>query len=239
MVASLDILNAARDYLRGHPEEIARIVRSSFGLRFGLPLAAFRWLIENLAKDAANLDPEIVAYPPGLGLAATIEKMETRIRFSSVIYIQNIRVSADEMRVEVRMEDVKLTVLSDKKTIVSALINSGALNISQIGNLVNELPGMPPFIVEAHGNRLVVDLMKAPKLAKNQLLRQLVGALSSLITVHGVQTESEHLDVVLRALPSGSLAAVGAISEYVVSPGISRVRSILGITDRKQLKEAF
>ncbi len=239
MVASRDIINAARDYLRGHPEEIARIVRSSFGLRFGLPLAAFRWLIENLLKNSDSLDPEIVAHPPGLGVAATIDKMDTKIRFSAIIYIQNIRVSADEARVEIRMEDVKLTVLSDKKTIVSALINSGALNISQIGNLVNELPGLPPFMAEAHENRLVIDLMKAPQFADNQILRHLVGALSSLITVHGVQTESEHLDVVLRALPSGGLAAVGAISEYVVSPGVGRVRALLGLSDRKQLREAF
>lgn len=222
-----DIFDAASRYLRGHPEELARIVRSSFGLRFGVPLAAFRWMMEQLVEDVSALEPEITAVPPGLKIGVTLEKMETRIRFNATIYVDRIDVSSQKILVGIRLSGVSLKVLSEKKTVMSALINSGALDISQLGNLINELPGLPPVIEEAGGQRIVFDLMRSPRF-DNMLVRNIVGLLSSLITVQGVETETDHLDVVLRALPRGSTAAVGAVRRHLVRPGWSRVRSFIG-----------
>jgi hypothetical protein len=39
-----ETVEAVRSYLRTHPEELGRAVRSALGLRFGVPLAALRWL---------------------------------------------------------------------------------------------------------------------------------------------------------------------------------------------------
>jgi hypothetical protein len=41
-----DVLSAARHYLRSHPEEFSRVIRNAIGMRFGVPLASFRWLTE-------------------------------------------------------------------------------------------------------------------------------------------------------------------------------------------------
>jgi hypothetical protein len=65
--------------------------------------------------------------------------------------------------------------------------------------------------------------MKSPKFRNNRILRHAIGLLSSLVTVYGIQTESEHLDVVLRALPRGGFGAADAVQEHVVEPGLRRV----------------
>lgn len=227
MLSGRDFLESAGRYLRGHPEEIARIMRSSFGLRFGVPLAAFRWLAEKLVDDVQGLDPEITARPPGLQIGMTFEKMESKIRFSAVIYVARIDVSSTQIRVEVRFEDVKLKVLNDKRTVISALINSGALNISQLGSLIAELPRIPPVIVEAANNRIVFDLLKSKQL-DNRVVRHLVGLWSSLITIDGVETESDHLDVVFRALPRGRAAAMDSVRQHLFAPGLRRIRGFVG-----------
>ncbi len=219
------VLQAAGRYLKGHPEEVARIVRSGFGLRFGVPLAAFRWLVENLVNESKARDVEISAVPPGLKLAASLDKMQTTLRLSMVLYIHRVDVGADKLVVELRFDDVKLQAPGTEKTVLSALIRSGALDIAQLGALVNELPGLPPLIVSASANRITLDLMKSPALGKNPIARHLVGLISSLITVKGVETEAEHLDVVFRALPQGASAAVGAVENHLVTPGLSRLRA--------------
>jgi hypothetical protein len=237
MLDPRDVLNTAYRYFRGHPEEVTRLVKSGFGLRFGVPLAAFRWVIEQVVEDVAALDPTIEAVPPGLKLAATLERMETTIRVSMILYVTRIQISSDQARVHLRFEDVNLKVLSEKRTLVSALINSGALDIGQLGDLVRELPKRPPVIAEATGDRVVLDLMRSPRFEDNSIVRHLAGLMSTLITVHGVQTETEHLDVVFRALPRGGGAAVDAIENHLLSPGLRRVRALLG-RDQKQLVQS-
>lgn len=237
MLDPRDALNTAYKYFRGHPEEVARLVKSGFGLRFGVPLAAFRWTLEQVVEDVAGLDPTIEAVPPGLKLAATLERMETTIRVSMVLYVTRIQITSDQARVHLRFEDVNLKVLSEKRTLVSALINSGALDIGQLGSLVRELPKRPPVIAEAGNDRVVIDLMQSPRFNDNRIVKHLAGLMSSLITVHGVQTETEHLDVVFRALPRGGGAAVDAIENHLLAPGLRRVRSILG-RDQKILAES-
>ena len=227
MLSGKDFFESASRYLRGHPEEVARILRSSFGLRFGVPLAAFRWLVEKLVDDVNGLDPEISACPPGLRIGMTIEKMETRIRFQAVIYVARVDVSSTQIRLELRFEEVELKILSEKKTVVAALVNSGALNISQLGALISELPGMPPVIVEAAENRIVFDLLKSQQL-DNRVVRHLVGLWSSLITVDGVETETDHLDVVFRALPKGRSAAMDSVRQHLLAPGFRKIRTFVG-----------
>ena len=227
MLSGKEFFESATNYLKGHPEEVARILRSSFGLRFGVPLAAFRWLVERLVDDVDGLDPEITACPPGLRIGMTLEKMETRIRFSSIIYVSRVDVSSSQIRLELRFEEVSLKILSEKKTVVSALVKSGALNISQLGQLISELPGMPPVIVEAADNRIVFDLLQSQQL-DNRVVRHLVGLWSSLITVDGVETETDHLDVVFRALPRGRTAAMNSVRQHLIAPGLRRIRTFVG-----------
>jgi hypothetical protein len=65
------------------------------------------------------------------------------------------------------------------------------------------MPKRPPMLVEARDDRVVLDLMKHPKIAGDQRLRRLLNVVVPLVTVRAIETEPEHLDVALRAFPDG------------------------------------
>ncbi|MCB0782166.1 MAG: hypothetical protein KDC03_21980, partial [Flavobacteriales bacterium] len=104
---------------------------------------------------------------------------------------------------------------------------------------VNELPGIPPMVVEAEGHRLVLDLMKAPSLAKNPLVRHILGLTSSIITLHGVQTDEDHLDVVFRALPKGSAAAFNAVQDHLLVPAVQGAVFLVDRWQRRRLTDGI
>ena len=92
-----------------------------------------------------------------------------------------------------------------------SIVSLGALDLSKPGNLLKFVPKKPPAVVEAEGDRVVVDLLKVPKLAKNPVLRRLLGVLSPVVGIRAIETDRDHLYVKLRASPAGLPEAIGAI----------------------------
>ena len=222
-----DVVNAARHYLREHPEEFSRVFRNALGLRFGVPLAAFRWLADQLADPEAVEDVEIGAVPPGLRAGATFDLMNTRVRAGAVLYIDRIHLTGDEMRLELRLEDVSMIPVDTHKSQISALLVTRSLDLSRPGDLVQHLPDMPDMIVDAHGNRVVLDLMRVPQLAEDPLVRHALGLMTALVTLDGIGTEGEHLDLQFKPLPAGFVAAADAIGDHLVVPVLDRARVVM------------
>lgn len=220
------LLHAASSYLRAHPEEITRIFRNALGLRFGVPIAGLRWLAGQGGGKGPQ-DVEIEPHPPGIGVGATLELMGTSVRAVTQIYIERIRMSAEELRLEVRLEGTTMTVLGDAESPVAALIKSGALDLTKSGNLAAHLPGLSRLLGESTGNRLVIDLMKHPALGKNRVARRVLGLVSSVITVHGVESDEGHLDVLLRAFPQGVGGAARAVRDHLFTDGPPWIRGML------------
>lgn len=191
-------------YLREHPDELVRIARSATKLRFGVPVAVLRWLVTQIDGDGIPKDVEIESAAPGIRVTATVEEMSTLLRGSAILVVQSVRFSERELRVEVRLEEVSVRLLDDQsRTPLAALIRSGALDLSRTANLVAHLPTRPAVLVEAIDNRLILDFMQIPMLARNERLRRVVGVMSTLLSVERVETDESHLDVALKALPQG------------------------------------
>jgi hypothetical protein len=202
---------------------MSRAVRSAFGLRLGVPLSALRWAGRQAEATGKVSDLKIDAVPPGIRAAASVDLMGTPIRASAVVYFERVRVSEDELGVTVRLEEVSLKLNGDAQTPVAALIKSGALDLSKPGNLAAHLPDLPPAVVEARDNRIVLDLMRDPKLAKNPTVQRVLGLLTSLVTVHTVESDPDHVDVAFRALPTGVFGPASAIRRHVVLPALGRL----------------
>ena len=66
-------------------------------------------------------------------------------------------------------------------------------------------------------DRVVLDLMKHPKLARDLRFRRALAALAPLVTIRAIESEPEHLDVALRAFPDG-LGEVVAGLRRAISP---------------------
>lgn len=208
-----DLLSAAAGYVRRNPDEVVRTAINAGRLRFGVPIAALSWLAGQVKGKKAPKDIEIGAVPPALRLGATVDAMGTTLRAHASIKIDEIEISTESIRVGVRLNDIKLKVLDESETPVATLVRSGALDLSKPGNLVKFIPKRPAAIVEAHDDRIVLDLMKIPQIANNPRVRRLLGVMVPVVGIRAIETDRDHLYVALRATPAGLRAALGAIVE--------------------------
>jgi hypothetical protein len=206
------VLNAVVDYVRKNPDELVRAAVNAAGLRFGVPIAALRWLSSQakLPKKAPR-DIDIGSAPPALRLSLSLDAMGTPIRATGAVRVDEIDLSPQAMRIGLRLSDLKLALLADSETPVATLIKSGALDLSKPGNLVKFVPKRPPAIVEADGDRIVIDLMKVPAIADNALLRRALAVVTPVVGIRAVETDGDHLYVALRASPRGLPQAIAAL----------------------------
>ncbi len=206
-----ELLNKAGHYLRAHPEEVVRVVRGALGMRFGIPLDALRYVAKEFSGGKkAPKDVVIEPAPPGLRLAASVDAMGAAVRASLVIFVEELHVSADELRVVVRVADLTLKVLEKSDSPVAALINSGALDLSKPGNLVAFMPKKPALLVDAKDDRIVIDLLKIPQLASNPRIRKVLRVTTPVVGVRAIRTRDDHLDVHLKPMLSGLRSALAA-----------------------------
>lgn len=218
--------SAASGYLRRNPTELTRAVRNLLGLRAGVPVDALRWLMEQAAKGGKIEDPVITEVPPGLRVTASVDLMKTPVRASAVVFIDRVRLDPDQIRIEVRLEEIWVEVIGEAHGPVAALLRSGALDLSKPGELAKYMD-LPPVIVEARDNRLALDLMREPKIGENPMVRQALSLITPLVTMHGIESDEDHLNIVFRALPQGVGSAAGALRTHLFQPGFRRVRALL------------
>jgi hypothetical protein len=208
-----EVLTAAVGYVRKNPDEVVRAAVNAATLRFGVPLAALRFLAGQANGRKAPKDVEISASPPALRLAATVDAMGTWVRASAAIRVDEITITADAIRVGIRLNDVKLALVGESDAPIATLIKSGALDLSKPGNLIRHIPKRPAAIVEAGGDRVVLDLIKVPKIAKNARVRKLLGVLTPILGIRAIETDRDHLYVALKASPAGLSRSIEAIRE--------------------------
>jgi hypothetical protein len=206
------IAGAVGSYLKDHPEELLRVLRNALALRFGVPLAALRWLAIKGAGKKAPKDVQIEAVPPGVRLSASLDLMGTPVRASAVVYVERVRLNEQELRFELRLAEVSLKVTDESSTTpIAALLKSGALDLSKPGNLAAYMPKRPPILVDAKDDRIVIDLIKHPKFARSGAAQRLVRVLAPLLTVSGIESAPEHLDVALQPFPQGVAEVIARV----------------------------
>ncbi len=180
-------------------------------LRVAVPLDAIRWLVTHTPPGKNTpTDVTIAARPPAVNIGATVELMGTKLRASSSIFVEELRVSDEELRTTLRLADVDMKVLGNSDSPIGGLLKSGALDLSKPGNLVNFMPKKPPVLVDAQDDVIVLDLMQVPKLAGNERLRRVLSALTPVMSVSALRTEGDYLLLALRATPAGFPKALSA-----------------------------
>lgn len=217
---------AAGSYLRRRPQEVTRAIWNLLGLRVGVPLDALRWLLERAAKSGKLKDPVLTEVPPGIRFTGTVDAMNTPLRASAVIYIDRMVITPEQIRIELRLEEIWAEVLGDAVGPIAALLKSGALDLSKPGNLAKYLP-LPPTVVETRDNKIVLDLMKDKKIAGNPAVKRALSLVTPMVTAYGLETDDDHLEVMFRPLPEGLIPAASAVRRHLLSPGLRRVKALL------------
>lgn len=211
MQKALELLRAAGGYVVRHPDEATRALKNALELRFGVPLDALRWLATQVRGKRAPRDITLDEAPGGLRVGATVRAMGTTLRAAATLAVERVVLSGSELRVELRVRDVDLSVPGDDGTSpVAAFLKSGALDLSKPGNLVGLLPTRPALLADAKDDLIALDFLRLPALADDARLHAALGALTSLVTVTAIETRDAHLDVALRLCPEGVPAALAA-----------------------------
>ncbi len=214
MAFPIAALRAGFDYFKRNPGEILHAARNAAGFRVTLPLDALRWLVANAPPSKkAPKDVVIGQKPPAMTIGATVDLMGTPVRARAAIKIDELVLGPDELRIAVRLSDVGMEVLGESQSPVAALLKSGALDLSRPGNLANFMPKRPPALIEAKDDRLVVDLIKVPKIAENPRLRKILSVITPVLVIRDIRTEDDHIVVSWRPRLGGlgsSLAALRA-----------------------------
>lgn len=205
-------LRAGFDYFKRNPGEILHAARNAAGFRLAVPLDALRWFVANAPPSKkAPKDVVIGQKPPSLTVGATVDLMGTTVRAKAAIRIEELRLGADELRIAIRLSDVAMEVMDSGNTPVGALLKSGALDLSKPGNLANFMPKRPAALIEAKDDRLVVDLMKVPKIAQNPKVVKLLSVVTPVLVIRDIRTEDDHIVISWRPRLGGlgtSLAAL-------------------------------
>jgi hypothetical protein len=205
------LLRHAGSYLKAHPEEIVRALRGAIGLRVGVPIDALRYFARELGGGKrAPKDVVIETAPPGVRLGLTVDAMGTSLRASLVLYAEEVDIRPEAIRLGLRIAELKLKVLGDETSPIAGLIKSGALDLSKPGNLVAFMPKRPAALVDAKDDRITLDLAKIPSIGGNPTVGRVLRICTPVLGVRAITAKDDHLDVHLRATPSGVAAAIAA-----------------------------
>lgn len=205
---------AAGQFIKENPDELLRAARGVTSFRFGVPLAALRWIAEELRGKGAPEDVVIEARNAGLYVEASLNLMKTPLRATTTLVIQRISVRPHALLVDLRVSGLKLRVLDPSAgTPIAALIQSGALDTSRPGDLLSFIPTKPAFIVEAKGDLFTIDLMKLPALGREKA-RKIIGGIAPFLGVHSVATADDHLDIRFDPFPDGASAALRTVRSW-------------------------
>jgi hypothetical protein len=196
-------------WVRHHPEDVVQALKNAVSMRLTIPLDALRFLASEAKGKRVPQDVEITAVPPGVRVAATLRAMKTTLRASGTLFVDLVRIGPEELRFEIRLQEVALAVIGESDSPIATLIRSGALNLSQPGKLVASLPNRPAFVVEGGGDRVVLDLMREPKIAGR--LRRVTSLVTPLVTISGIESSGDVLGVQLSCLPDGLTNAVASL----------------------------
>ena len=189
-----DALRSAARYLQQNPDVLKMVVHNVREYKLTVPLDVLRYVAKKAeGKKNAPRDVTVEASASGLKLGGLVSVMGTALRFSASIRIDDVRVSKEELRFQVRLAGVKLDVEGEGSSPVAALIKSGVLDLSKPGNIARYMPNRPPFILEAEDDRIVLDLMKDEKLTSNPKFARAISMFTPVFGLRRIAAEQDSL----------------------------------------------
>ncbi len=200
------ILQRATGYVRRRPADGLRILRSALSLRIAVPVDALRWFAEESGASQVR-DVAIREAPPGIRASASVHAMGTPIRAGATLEVESVTLGEASLRVVVVIRDVELELLDESvRTPVAALIKSGALDLSRPANLLAHMPDRPAMVVEAEGERIVLDIMLVPRLAVASALKRLLPVLAECLEVRSLAVDQGFIELAVGVMPRGFAA---------------------------------
>lgn len=206
-----NVVKSAGRYVTRHPRVVGEIARFALQRRLAIPLDSLRYFA-NQPGGTGPKDIVLSAQVPALGVGATLDAMGTMVRVDANVYVDHVHAGPGELRVTIRVKDLKASVLNNLDGNLAKLLKSGVLNLSKPASLLSMMGGKKPaLIVEAKDDMFVLDLMQVKSLARDSRLQKALATLTPVLAVSDVRTEGDHLVLALKASPKGFREALAAL----------------------------
>lgn len=200
---------------RLEPAQALRLATRALGGRIAIPLDTVRSGLAGLAEKA---ELEIEAARPGLRISGEAHALGAAIAFSARIEVGGIEVAGEQRTVRVHFSEVELSTEDDAPGPLAEAIRDGMIDTENPGTLVGNMIALPDMIVEAAERDVVLDLMKAPAIARDETIRAAFAAATSYLCVTGIQIIDDAIELQLGVLPGGVKEAALSTARVALIP---------------------
>ena len=193
------------------------VVTHALGGRIAIPLSAIR---SRLGPMFEKVSLTIEAESPGFRLEGKAQALGAPIQFSVRIDAQGVRVEGEQRTVRIRLSEVALSTPDDAPGPLADAIRTGMIDTKNPGTLIGNMVSLPDMVVAAEGQDLVLDLMKVPAIARDEMRKAALAAATSYLGVTGIRACDDAIELQLGLLPGGVKEAALSTARAALTPTV-------------------
>jgi len=201
--------------VRLEPAQALRLAMQALRGRISIPLAAVR---DRLADLSQKVSLDIEAVNGGIRVQGEAYALGAPIVFAARVDAEGLRVEGERRTVCIRLSDVELSTDEDAPGPLADAIRTGMIDTDNPATLIGNMISLPEMIVEAEGQNLVIDLMKVPAIARDEISRAAFAAATSYLCVTGIEIADDAIELRLGILPGGPKEAAPSTARVVLTP---------------------
>ena len=191
------------------------LVTQALGGRIRIPLDTVRRRLTDLSE---KVEIDVSPANDGLRVRGQAHALGAPIAFSARLEASGIDVAGERRTVRIRMSEVALATDDEAPGPLADAIRNGMIDTANPATLVGNMISLPDMIVEAEGQDIVIDLMKAPALRRDEILRATFATATSYLGVTGVQIVDDSIELRVGLLPGGPKEAILSTARAALTP---------------------
>ena len=199
------------------PAFAARLLLQALGGRVSIPLSLLR---AQAARLADKVSLELEGAGPGLRVRGEATALGADIAFSTRIDASGIRVEGLRRTVRIHLSEAELSTPDDAPGPLAETIRNGMIDTEHPATLIGNMVSLPSMVLEASGRDVVIDLMRVPAIERDERLRALVEAATSVVGITGVRIANDAIELRLGLLPGGAGEAAKSTARAALTPVI-------------------
>lgn len=200
---------------RLEPAQALRLVTQALGGRISIPLSS---VCHRLAGISEKVELDISEAPPGVRVRGQAHALGAPIAFSARLEAHGVEVRGEQRTVRIRLSEVALATDDDAPGPLADAIRNRMIDTANPATLIGNMMSLPDMIIEASGQDIVIDLMKVPPIAHDEMLRAAVAAATSYLCVVGIEIADDAILLRLGVLPGGVKEAALSTARAALTP---------------------
>lgn len=199
------------------PARALRLVTQALAGRISIPLSLLR---DRVGQISDKVTLAIEPASPGLHIRGEARALGAPISFAARVDVDGVQVEGQQRTIRITLSEVELATNDDAPGPLADAIRQGMIDTGSPATLIGNMISLPDFIVEAQGQTVVIDLMRIPPLAKDEIVRAVVEAATSYLCVRQILVGDDAIDFRLGLLPGGPKEAALSTARAALAPAV-------------------